>query len=350
MLFLASIIASGAALIISLADAAWFVQYPAALAVVASLGLLQVLSRGLAPAFGEPLALRIAPYAARLAAVLRPVLAVEAAIGRRAVGSQTRETASQGESPSREPGAAVEANGEPIDEREARMIRGIVALDQTTAREIMTPRVDMVTVKLDTPVVDLVEQMLRSGHSRVPVYSNDLDHIEGIAYSRDILGLLSSDEGPPITLPREVIKPAIFIPETKTLEELLSEFQERQVHLAVVIDEYGGVSGLVTIEDLLEEIVGEIQDEFDFGEPEIEALNEGEYLIDAGMGIDELDELLDVRVEGDGFDTLGGFVYDRLGKIPSSGDVLEYDGLKIEVVSTEGRRVKQLRVTRVSPP
>jgi CBS domain containing-hemolysin-like protein len=190
--------------------------------------------------------------------------------------------------------------------------------------------------------------MLESGHSRIPVYDDDLDHIEGIAYSRDILGLLNRDEGPPSTLPHEVVKPAIFIPETKTREELLSEYQERQVHIAIVVDEYGGVSGLVTIEDLLEEIVGEIHDEFDPGDPEIEVVGEGDFLMDAGVGIDQLGELLKVDVEGDGFDTLGGFVYHRLGKIAGVGDVVEYDGLKIEIVSTAGRRLKQLRVTRTS--
>ena len=137
-----------------------------------------------------------------------------------------------------------------------------------------------------------------------------------------------------------------FVPETKNISSLLREFQQTDTQFAVVVDEYGGVAGLVTIEDLLEEIVGEIQDEFDVGEPEIEPVNDNEFLMDARVGIDQLNELLQVEVEGNGFDTVGGFVYHRLGKIPSSGDAVEFDGLKIEVISTTGRRLKKLRVTR----
>ena len=346
VVLLAFAIASGAALIVALADARWFVQYPVALAVVVALGAVRVASRALAPAFGEAIALRSAPYARNLVGLLGPFLALETAIARRVIEGQTEEADSPGDSSSGEPGQSIETNGEPIDEREARMIRGVVALDQTTAREIMVPRVDVVAAAVGAPLDDLAELMLESGHSRIPVFDEDLDHVAGIAYSRDILGLLNSDEDPPVTLPRDVIKPALFIPETKTLEELLTEYQESQVHIAMVVDEYGGVSGIVTIEDLLEEIVGEIHDEFDPGEPEVETVGEGEFLMDAGVGVDQLAELLKVEVEGDGFDTLGGFVYQRLGKIPSVGDVVEYDGLTIEIVSTVGRRLKQLRVTR----
>jgi CBS domain containing-hemolysin-like protein len=189
--------------------------------------------------------------------------------------------------------------------------------------------------------------MLESGHSRIPVYGEDLDHIEGIAYSRDFLGLLSRDPNSK-ALAGDHMRPAMLIPEAKNLEELLNEFQARQVHLAIVIDEYGGVSGLVTIEDLLEEIVGEIQDEFDVDELEIQAVGRDEYLMDARVSIDQLDELLGIVVEADGFDTVGGFVYDRLGRIPSLGDLVVHDGLRVEVVSTVGRRLKKLRVSRSS--
>ena len=182
----------------------------------------------------------------------------------------------------------------------------------------------------------------------MPVYEGSLDHIQGIAYARDILGHLSRNKGDPGSLTARVVRPALFIPESKTLEELLNEFQEKQVHIAIVIDEYGGVSGMVTIEDLLEEIVGEINDEFDVGEPDIEPVSDREFLMDARVSIDELNELLHMTVEGNGFDTIGGFVYQRLGKIPSAGDEVEYDGLKIQVVSTVGRRLKRLRVTRLA--
>ena len=178
----------------------------------------------------------------------------------------------------------------------------------------MVPRVDIVAAEMGTTIAKLTEQMVAGGHSRVPVFSGDLDHIEGIAYVRDILEHVVRQDATAL-LDETLVRPALFIPESKTLEELLQEFQEKRVHMAIVIDEYGGVSGLVTIEDLLEEIVGEIQDEFDVGEPEIESVDQNHYIMDARVSIDELNELLSVSVEGDGFDTLGGFVYERLGKI-----------------------------------
>jgi CBS domain containing-hemolysin-like protein len=146
-----------------------------------------------------------------------------------------------------------------------------------------------------------------------------------------------------------VARPALFIPESKNLEELLDEFQEKRVHLAVVIDEYGGVSGIVTIEDLLEEIVGEIHDEFDVNEPEIQEMGAHEYFVDARLSIDQLREVLQVSVENTGFDTVGGFVLEQLGRIPSVGDIVHHDGIRIEVLSTVGRRLKTLKVTRTRP-
>ena len=243
----------------------------------------------------------------------------------------------------------IDSSGEPLDEREVRMIRGVVQLDQTTAREIMVPRVDMVAVEKDTNLGQVTEEMLHSGHSRIPVYRDNLDRIEGIVYARDVLRHMVEGDDTSSKLVESVIRPVLFIPESKTLEELLNEFQQRRVHMAIVVDEYGGVSGLVTIEDLLEEIVGEIQDEFDVGEPEFEPVGDREFIIDARLSIDQVNELLSISVEGDGFDTLGGFVYHRLGKIPGPGDTVDYDGLKIEVISTVGRRLKRLRVTKSLP-
>ena len=190
--------------------------------------------------------------------------------------------------------------------------------------------------------------MVQSGHSRIPVYKESLDNISGIAYARDLLAALSEDTSQSVT--EATIRPALFIPESKTLEDLLSQFQEERVSVAVVVDEYGGVAGLVTIEDLLEEIVGEISDEFDKGTPEIEQVSPDVTLMDARVSIEYLHDLLDAEIENDGFDTVGGFVYQRLGKIPSTGDTIDYDGIRIEVVSTLGRRPKRLRVTKSRLP
>ena len=244
----------------------------------------------------------------------------------------------------------VDNEGEPLEEFEVRMIRGVVELDSTIAREIMVPRVDVEAVEIGTPISDVVDRMIESGHSRLPVYREALDHIEGLVYARDLLKILNDPSDDSTMLTEEMLREPLFIPETKTLEELLTEFQERRVHIAIVIDEYGGAEGIVTIEDLLEEIVGEIQDEFDYGEPEIEKIAENVYIMDARAALDDLRERLDVIVEPDGFDTLGGLVYQRLGKIPTIGETVTHDGLTIEVVSTVGRRLKTLKVSAASEP
>ena len=242
---------------------------------------------------------------------------------------------------------AIEEHAEPLDEHELRMIKGIFQLDKTVAREIMVPRVDIVAVDSRVTLNELVEEMNSKGHSRVPVFDGDLDHIEGVAHARDVLQELAAGRDISMTTAGDVSREPLFIPESKTLEGLLEEFQERQLHLAVVVDEYGGVSGIVTIEDLLEEIVGEIQDEFDSEEPEIQKVTESEFVIDARTQVDELNRVLGIEVVGEGFDTIGGFVFDRLGKIPVSGDTIRHDGLIIEVLNTIGRRPIMLKVIRV---
>ena len=241
---------------------------------------------------------------------------------------------------------SLDSDGEPLDEHEVRMIRGVVRLDKTTAREIMVPRVDMVATELGTNIEVIAEEMVGRGHSRIPGYEGSLDQVRGIAYSRDILAYLSNEGLVDIGITTNVIRPALFIPETKNLEELLSEFQRSRVHMAIVVDEYGGVSGLVTIEDLLEEIVGEIHDEFDVEDPEVISLDTGVLLMDAGVSIDQLFDLTGVNLEGDGYDTVGGFLYERLGKIPKVGDSVVQDSLSIEIMSASGRRLKKLQVTK----
>ena len=341
-ILMASTILSGAALVVA-GDSQWWVNVLLSVALLAMLGIAHVSASAVGQVFGERTALRTAGLVRGLTWMLRPLLSLEAASARRVSEWQGEQPDSTGDSI-----LSVEAGGEPLDEREAQMIRGVVRLDQTVAREIMVPRVDMVVTELGTPLAEIAEQMLSAGHSRIPVYEESLDRIVGVAYARDILRHLSSDDRSPATLTASAVRPALFIPESKPLGELLDEFQEKRVHMAIVVDEYGGVSGIVTIEDLLEEIVGEIRDEFDVGEIEVESVGENEFLMDARIGIEQINELLGVDVEGDGFDTLGGFVYHRLGKIPSLGDTVEYDGLKIEVLSTVGRRLKRLRVIRTS--
>ena len=233
---------------------------------------------------------------------------------------------------------------ENIDEEEARMIRAIFKMEDTQTREIMVPRVDMVAVDVDTPSSDLVRLMVEVGHSRIPLYTDTMDDIFGILHARDLLRLLISEDE--VADLRALARPPLFIPESKRLEDLLREFQEKHVTIAIVVDEHGGVAGLVTIEDLLEEIVGEIEDEFGEEEPEVLTISENEAVMDARVSLDKVNELLSVQMEGDGFDTLGGMVYKHLGKIPSPGDKVKHEQLSLEVLSTIGRRIKKVRVSK----
>ena len=334
------------ALVISQAGILWTPIALAGAAALLGLGAIYGTAWTLAPRYGEGIALKLSGPTRGLALVCNPLLTTAASFVRLLFRVPNTSANGSAETLHTEIRVPLEEDGEPLDETEVRMIRGVVSLDDTVAREIMIPRGDMVVAEIGTPIGELAEQMISNGHSRIPVYKETLDRIEGIAYARDILRQLSHEEGPSDIAIESIVRQALFIPESKTLEELLEEFQKTRVHMAIVVDEYGGVSGLVTIEDLLEEIVGEIMDEFDIGDPEVESLNESEFMLDARVSIDDINEMLSVSLEGDGFDTIGGFVYQRLGKIPSQGDLVEYDGVKIEVISTVGRRLKRLRVTK----
>ena len=244
---------------------------------------------------------------------------------------------------------SVEPDKGPLDEYEVRMIKAVVQLDKTVAREVMAPRVDIAAVEAGTSLDSLAEAMNSAGHSRVPVYDGDLDHIVGVAHAKDVLRQIASGCDSAAVTAGDVARPPLFVPESKTLEELLEDFQQKRLHLAVVVDEYGGVSGIVTIEDLLEEIVGEIQDEFDSEEPSIRIIGKSEFLVDARLPIDELNESLGINIAANGFDTIGGLVFDQLGKVPVPGDTVYHDELSIVVEDTVGRRPNILRVNRSEP-
>ena len=237
------------------------------------------------------------------------------------------------------------ADADSVDERDRQMLRSILRLDVSTVSEIMVPRLDMVTVDVEASVADVAGSMGQNGHGRLPVYEETTDNIVGIAHSRDLLVLLSRGEGQSSL--RVAMRPALFVPETKKLDELLSEFQDKAIQMAIVVDEYGGTEGLVTMEDLLEEIVGEIEDEFSrVEEPEVVHLPNGSALVDAGITTDDVEELFDAELDSPDVDTLGGYVYRALGRIPQTGDVVITEHLRIEVISVLGRRLRKLRVDR----
>ena len=342
----ASSMVSVVALVISQVGVLWPPIVLASAATLLGLGAIYGTAWTVAPRYGEGIALKFSGPARAISWVCNPILAAANSLIRLIFRVPETAPNNSAEALLTDMRVPLEDDGEPLDEAEVRMIRGVVSLDDTVAREIMIPRGDMVVAEIGTSISDLAEQMIGNGHSRIPIYRETLDRIEGIAYARDILRQLTREAELPDKAVESMVRQALFIPESKTLEELLAEFQETHVHMAIVVDEYGGVSGLVTIEDLLEEIVGEILDEFDIGDPEVESISEGEFMMDARVSIANINEMLGVSLEGDGFDTIGGFIYHRLGKIPSPGDIVEYDGVKIEVISTIGRRLKRLRVTR----
>ena len=232
-----------------------------------------------------------------------------------------------------------------LDARERLMIRSIMRLDESSAREILVPRVDIIAVAAETPLTDVASRMQECGHTRLPVFSETIDNILGVVYSRDLLAFLpKTEKHPPL---QEIIRPAFFIPESKRLDELLKELQEKHVQMAIVVDEYGGIEGLVTLEDLLEEIVGEIEDEFSRSlEPRVVPTASGDIVVDARVSLDYLSDLFSTPIGNEDVDTIGGLVYSSLGKMPQVGDEVLHNGLRIEVVSLLGRRIRKLKLSR----
>jgi putative hemolysin len=228
-----------------------------------------------------------------------------------------------------------------IEEEEQEMIYSIFEIGETLAREIMVPRIDVVAITAATPVKEALDIILEVGHSRIPAYEETIDNIVGILYARDLLAHFRDGE-PEIAL-RDMLRPAYFIPEAKKVDQLLEELQQRKVHIAIVVDEYGGTAGLVTIEDILEEIVGEIQDEYDAEEPFIEVITPNEVVFNARVDLDDVNRLLEIELPTTESDTLGGLIYSQLGRVPTVGDEVLIDGVRLSVLSVAGRRIKKIR-------
>ncbi len=231
-----------------------------------------------------------------------------------------------------------------LDQREREMLRSIIELDYTTVREVMVPRLDMVAIEAGASLKEAAATIVEYGHSRIPVYVETIDDVLGIVYVRDLLAAIANPQGESDL--RSLTRPAFIIPETKRVDELLEEFRQRRTQIAIVVDEYGGTEGLVTMEDVLEEIVGEIEDEFSRArEAEITRDEEGVVYVSAGLSTEEVQALFGVSIESDDFDTVGGFVYHNLGRIPHVGDVVKNGELRVEVVAVAGRRLRTLKIS-----
>jgi CBS domain containing-hemolysin-like protein len=232
-----------------------------------------------------------------------------------------------------------------LNEEESEMIRAIFTLGETVVREIMVPRTDMACISVDVTTEELLTTIIECGHSRIPVYEGTVDNITGILYAKDLLRYWGN-ASPGLDF-REIARQPFYVPETKNLEELLQEFKVRRVHIAIVIDEYGGTSGLVTIEDLLEQIVGDIQDEHDAEEELVQLQSDGSTVVDARLPIEELEQLFEIEVEREKFDTVGGLIFYLLGRIPRTGDEVNCCGIRLTVLSAGERRIGKLRAEKL---
>ncbi len=229
-----------------------------------------------------------------------------------------------------------------IEEEEKEIIRNVISFGDTDVRRVMTPRIDVKALDVGAGLPALLELIVASGHSRIPVYEGSVDAIVGIVHAKDLLPALSRGERD-LAL-RSVMRVPLVVPENRQVGELLDEFRHSSVQLAIVQDEYGGTAGLVTMEDLLEELVGDIQDEYDREEPLLLEISPGVYRLDARLGIDELNEHLNLDLPREDFDTIGGFVFGLLGRQSEEGEMVEYEGLKFVVEKTDGRRLDKIRL------
>lgn len=249
-----------------------------------------------------------------------------------------------------------------LETRSGKMIQRVMELRQEDVRAVMTPRTDIVTVQAECCLAEARQQLLQSGHSRIPVVDGSTDDIVGILYARDLLEHMGNgesardavdpeaDAGPAPTL-REIVRPPFYVPETTSIDALLDRMKQERLHMAIVLDEYGGVTGLVTLEDILEEIVGNIEDEFDLAEAEqVQVIDEHTIWVDARMHLDELNDAFDLTLPEDrDFDTIGGFVFSELGRVPKPGEKFNWDKLQITVLEATERKLIRLQMTNSDP-
>lgn len=234
-----------------------------------------------------------------------------------------------------------------LDQGERQMIYSIFQFSETMTKEIMVPRMDVQAMDVNTSIRQARQDFIDSGHSRVPVYDDSIDNVIGLLYAKDLLAIVDGDDT--VANQRHLIRPAYFVPEAKKVDELLTEMQARGVHMALVVDEYGGVVGVVTLEDIMEEIVGEIRDEYDEGEANLyEVLPEGGYIIQGKAAIDEVNEITGLNLSDEYADTLGGYIYSQLGRVPQRGETLRVDSFEFTVEEVEARRILKVKVQAIS--
>ena len=285
------------------------------------------------------------PVFAAMAKVIRPLTILVLDM----LGARRERDAANGQSGSEAPAQGTadgddgEQDGDISDEEGRELLQSIVDFTERVVREVMTPRPDIVAIRYDAGLSDLRVLFREEQYSRMPVYRDSLDNVIGIVYVKDLVALPPGAEPPMTTLMRS----ASFVPESKRAAELLKEMQRRQMQMAIVVDEYGGTAGLVTVEDLLEEIVGEIRDEYDVESDTVTEEAPGTFIFSGKVSVDEVRDRLGVEIEREGFETVGGFLLSHLGRMPYVGEMLEVDGLAVEVMEVERRRIAKVRVQRL---
>ncbi|SMC24944.1 magnesium and cobalt transporter [Desulfacinum hydrothermale DSM 13146] len=233
-----------------------------------------------------------------------------------------------------------------ISEDEGEMIQGIFSFRDTVAREIMVPRTDAVAAPVETPTEALIRLIVESGHSRIPIYEGSIDNIVGILHAKDLLQYWGRE---PIQL-RETLRPPYFIPESKKISDVLRDLRHRKSHMAIVIDEYGGTAGILTMEDIIEEIIGDIMDEYDSEEHLLVEQPDGSILVDARLDIEELEDYLDVEFPEGKFESIGGFMISRLGRVPVVNEKIHFQGLEMVVKAADNRKIEKILIRRLENP
>ncbi len=343
-------------LVVGVASAWWTLRAPSPEVVIGIfcswllLALLQPTWRILAMRYSDPLIFQFAPLVTAVQFLLQPLVSpiyhITSQVNQR---EQSRNEDGIGltDEALRVLMHTTEAVEE-IEENEREMIESILEMNETVAREVMVPRIDMVAIDVETSFQDALNTIISAGHSRIPVYEEHIDHIIGILYAKDILRCFRDQM---IDMPiRELLRPPYFVPVSKKVDVLFQEMQKQRVHIATVIDEYGGTAGLVTIEDIIEEIMGDIQDEYDVEDTYIQVISADAYLLNSRLDVYSLSKLLDIALDTDEADTLGGFLFSLMEHVPEPGESIEYAGWRFTVLALDGRRIEQVRIERLPVP
>ena len=326
----------------------------AAEALLAAL-VLTVFVEGIARSYGFArvgLLRPLAPFVRVTEAVLAPLLSLGLLLDRlaeRILPAPTLEERAEQREEAAEQFRQVVATETDATQAEEKLLDGVFSLGDTTVNEIMVPRVDIVGVDHVTPWSEVMDRVRSSEHARFPVYDGTIDNIVGILYAKDLLPFVIDDDEPMLGW-QSLVRPATYIPTSKPIDDQLREFKASHTHIAVVSDEFGGTAGLVTIEDVLEEIVGEIHDEYDVDEPSIEREGESRFWVSGRVPVDELSELLGEDMTREGIDTVGGLVYETLGRVPRAGESVQLGAYKLVVERVRGRRVSRVYFERQGVP